>query len=140
MKGTKQLKQQLPEDRDVQNGCHAQNFVTVVGFEGKQEDSHLYNNLLHQLHGGVAVDEEGLGVVAELQRLQPLGHRRGVVAIVADSTDPGQQPDGLQEALSVGRVEDPDLQQVLVLHHVATLQGNKREAKLGFMQHYYTHS
>ena len=41
-------------------------------------------DLLHQLHGGVAVDEEGLGVVAELQRLQPLGHRRGVVAIVAN--------------------------------------------------------
>lgn len=41
-------------------------------------------DLLDQLHGGVAVDEEGLGVVAELQRLQPLGHRRGVVAVVAD--------------------------------------------------------
>lgn len=41
-------------------------------------------DLLDQLHGRVAVDEEGLGVVAELQRLQPLGHRRGVVAVVAD--------------------------------------------------------
>lgn len=41
-------------------------------------------DLLDQLHGGVAVDEEGLGVVAQLQRLQPLGHRRGVVAVVAD--------------------------------------------------------
>jgi len=43
-------------------------------------------DLLHQLHGRVAVDEERLGVVAELQRLQPLGHRRGVVAIVADGS------------------------------------------------------
>lgn len=41
-------------------------------------------DLLHQLHGGVAVDEEGLGVVSQLQRLQPLRHRRGVVAVVAD--------------------------------------------------------
>lgn len=41
-------------------------------------------DLLDQLHGGVAVDEEGLGVVAQLQRLQPLGHRRRVVAVVAD--------------------------------------------------------
>lgn len=41
-------------------------------------------DLLHQLHGGVAVDEEGLGVVSQLQRLQPLCHRRGVVAVVAD--------------------------------------------------------
>ena len=38
---------------------------------------------------------------------------------------PGQKADGLQEALSVGRVEDPDLQQVLVLHHVAALRGGK---------------
>lgn len=41
-------------------------------------------DLFDQLHGGVTVDEEGLGVVAELQRLQPLCHRRGVVAIVTD--------------------------------------------------------
>lgn len=41
-------------------------------------------DLLDQLHGGVAVDEEGLGVVAQFQRLQPLGHRRRVVAVVAD--------------------------------------------------------
>lgn len=41
-------------------------------------------DLLDQLHGCVTVDEEGLGVVAELQRLQPLCHRRGVVAIVTD--------------------------------------------------------
>lgn len=41
-------------------------------------------DLLDQLHGGVAVDEEGLGVVAQLQRLQPLSHRRRVVAVVAD--------------------------------------------------------
>lgn len=41
-------------------------------------------DLLHQLHGGVAIDEEGLGVVSQLQRLQPLRHRRGIVAIVAD--------------------------------------------------------
>lgn len=41
-------------------------------------------DLLHQLHGGVAVDEEGLGVVSELQRLQPLRHRSGVIAIVTD--------------------------------------------------------
>lgn len=40
-------------------------------------------------------------------------------------TDPGQQPYGLQEALSVGRVEDPDLQQVLVFHHIAALQSKK---------------
>ena len=43
-------------------------------------------DLLDQLHGGVAVDEEGLGVVAELQRLEPLGHRRRVVAIVTDGS------------------------------------------------------
>lgn len=41
-------------------------------------------DLLHQLHGGVAVDEEGLGVVSQLQRLQPLRHGRGIVAVVAD--------------------------------------------------------
>lgn len=41
-------------------------------------------DLLDQLHGGVTVNEERLGVVAELQRLQPLCHRRGVVAIVTD--------------------------------------------------------
>lgn len=40
-------------------------------------------DLFDQLHGRVAVDEERLCVVAELQRLQPLGHWRGVVAIVA---------------------------------------------------------
>lgn len=49
---------------------------------------------------------------------------------VWSSTDPGQQPYGLQEALSVGRVEDPNLQQVLVLHHIAALQSNKTAAKV----------
>lgn len=46
------------------------------------------------------------------------------------STYPGQQPYGLQEALSVGRIEDPNLQQVLVFHHIAALQGNKTNAKV----------
>lgn len=49
-------------------------------------------------------------------------------------TDPGQQPYGLQEALSVRRVEDPYLQQVLVFHHVATLQSYKNMA--AFTQHF----
>lgn len=31
-------------------------------------------DLLDQLHGGVAVDEERFGVVSQLQRLQPFGH------------------------------------------------------------------
>lgn len=54
------------------------------GGQGTYIDELDLPDLLDQLHGGVAVDEEGLGVVAELQRLQPLGHRRGVVAVVAD--------------------------------------------------------
>lgn len=41
-------------------------------------------DLLHQLHGGITIDEEGLGVVSKLQRLQPLRHRRGIIAIVTD--------------------------------------------------------
>lgn len=31
-------------------------------------------DLLDQFHGGVTIDQEGLGVIAELQRLQPLSH------------------------------------------------------------------
>lgn len=60
--------------------------------------------------------------------------------VISCSTDPGQQPYGLQEALSVGRVEDPDLQQVLVFHHIATLQSNKTMLRLAFMQHFSTRS
>lgn len=41
-------------------------------------------DLFDQLHGGVTVDEERLGVVAKLQRLQPLCHWRGIVAVVAN--------------------------------------------------------
>lgn len=52
------------------------------------------------------------------------------LCLIGCSTDPGQQPYGLQETLSVGRVEDPDLQQVLVLHHVAALRSNKATTKV----------
>lgn len=54
--------------------------------EGLRKRTHVDEldlpDLLHQLHGGVAVDEERLGVVSQLQRLQPLRHRRGVISIV----------------------------------------------------------
>ncbi len=52
-------------------------------------------------------------------------------------TDPGQQPYGLQEALSVGRVEDPNLQQVLVFHHITALQSNKTTAKVSIYAAYF---
>lgn len=55
---------------------------------GMRKRTHIdeldFPDLLHQLHGGVAIDEEGLGVVSQLQRLQPLRHRRGVIAIITD--------------------------------------------------------
>lgn len=58
---------------------------SVVGMgKSTHVDEFDLPDLLHQLHGGIAIDEEGLGVVSELQRLQPLRHRRGVIAIVTD--------------------------------------------------------
>lgn len=54
-------------------------------------------DLLDQLHGGVTVDEERLGVVAELQRLQPLCHRRGVVAIVTNGPHLRYRQEGERE-------------------------------------------
>lgn len=69
-------------NRISSSGLHVEvgsenNYVTYI-------DELDLPDLLDQLHGGVTVDEERLGVVAELQRLQPLRHRCGVVAIVTD--------------------------------------------------------
>ena len=77
----------------------------------KKQQTHVdeFNlpDLLDQLHGGVAIDEEGLGVVSQFQGLQPLRYRRGVVPVIAHGThlqrEKGQRKKGRGRETGRGR-------------------------------------